>query len=718
MEQGKHPNVVPLLDAHLDGDAPWLMYEYVPGGDLTGLILAWQQLAAGRARGRTTAALQTLAAAVGHFHRLSPPLVHRDLKPANILLSSKCQGPSSRAAGRRAWNLELEPGTQGRRLRHRRGRGRRGAGPGGEPAAASDRRAGVATARARTRRCTPARSSSGANRPTRATTSTRWASSATRCSPGSSTPRSGRTTPRRSAGSRVPEPLIELLGDCAAHDPENRPKDAAELAERLAKLPTPTLAPSDNTFEMSGAKSAEPKFTFLPGGTAVPPKSKSEPSAPRPVEATPEPRPRLPEPEFRRLAPPTGVPRRWWAWSTLFVLIITALPAVVLIGGVVVLFGGLLDRKPGADTRMTAASPDVPASGRGWRPAVLTKTIPVAGKATGLQVSPDGKFLAATVEPPGGPKLVTLIRPYSGTVISSYPLAGGFGFSPDSDSLVVARHAAPERPEGVQVVNTSTGEDLSTFTPLTPLPAWLGYTPGGNAVLGIDQKVHRWLVASPSVNPVPITYGDGRNGQAVTVTTSSRVVFDRTGKFFAITSRGEKTAFGEVATSTVAREVGTADDRLCVFTKNGNLVTWDGKNLTEWETKTGKSVGVPHPTMLGEPVQLLLTDDDRWLVAVGTKNAAYWGRHLDWISRQVSGHNGRVIRAALNPKGSVMATLDDKWGIRIRKMTDPDEHGDEVAGHTGQIHDIQFAEKGDRLVGAGDTRIFVWTVPNPNPGQK
>ena len=31
----------------------------------------------------------------------------------------------------------------------------------------------------------------------------------------------------------VPEALIELLGDCAAHDPDNRPKDAAELAERL-----------------------------------------------------------------------------------------------------------------------------------------------------------------------------------------------------------------------------------------------------------------------------------------------------------------------------------------------------------------------------------------------------------------------------------------------------------------------------------------------------
>ena len=44
MEQGKHPNVVQLLDAQLAGDAPWLMCEYVSGGDLTGLVLAWQLL--------------------------------------------------------------------------------------------------------------------------------------------------------------------------------------------------------------------------------------------------------------------------------------------------------------------------------------------------------------------------------------------------------------------------------------------------------------------------------------------------------------------------------------------------------------------------------------------------------------------------------------------------------------------------------------------------
>jgi eukaryotic-like serine/threonine-protein kinase len=89
--QGNHPNVVPLLDAHLEGETPWLMYEYVGGGCLTDLIHRWQSLAAPEREALSLAALLQLAAAVGAFHRLTPPIVHRDLKPANVLVSP---GPS------------------------------------------------------------------------------------------------------------------------------------------------------------------------------------------------------------------------------------------------------------------------------------------------------------------------------------------------------------------------------------------------------------------------------------------------------------------------------------------------------------------------------------------------------------------------------------------------------------------------------------------------
>ena len=87
MAHGDHPHVVPLLDAVLDGDTPWLMYEYVPGGDLTDLIHRWQTLPPAEREAAVVVALHQLAATVGTFHRLAPPLVHRDLKPSNILQS-------------------------------------------------------------------------------------------------------------------------------------------------------------------------------------------------------------------------------------------------------------------------------------------------------------------------------------------------------------------------------------------------------------------------------------------------------------------------------------------------------------------------------------------------------------------------------------------------------------------------------------------------------
>jgi hypothetical protein len=85
LKHGDHPNIVKLMDVHLEGDAPWLMYEYVEGGDLTDLIHQWSALPPSERQQKALAALQELAAAIGHFHRLDPSIVHRDLKPANIL---------------------------------------------------------------------------------------------------------------------------------------------------------------------------------------------------------------------------------------------------------------------------------------------------------------------------------------------------------------------------------------------------------------------------------------------------------------------------------------------------------------------------------------------------------------------------------------------------------------------------------------------------------
>ena len=82
---GGHPNIVPLVECNLDGDIPWLMYEYVDGGTLADAVREWQSRPATKRLSKAAKALFAIASAIGHCHRLSTPIVHRDLKPANVL---------------------------------------------------------------------------------------------------------------------------------------------------------------------------------------------------------------------------------------------------------------------------------------------------------------------------------------------------------------------------------------------------------------------------------------------------------------------------------------------------------------------------------------------------------------------------------------------------------------------------------------------------------
>jgi formylglycine-generating enzyme required for sulfatase activity/serine/threonine protein kinase len=87
VSQGKHPGIVALLDTALESDPPCLKYEYVSGGDLTGLIHQWHDEHLRDIASRSLHLMHELAGIVAFAHRLSPPIVHRDLKPANILIA-------------------------------------------------------------------------------------------------------------------------------------------------------------------------------------------------------------------------------------------------------------------------------------------------------------------------------------------------------------------------------------------------------------------------------------------------------------------------------------------------------------------------------------------------------------------------------------------------------------------------------------------------------
>jgi serine/threonine protein kinase len=88
MSQGRVRGIVPLLDADIHADPPWLRYEYIEGGDLAGVLRAWMQSPRRNRVELATRIVMRLATIVGHFHRASPPVIHRDLKPANILVQN------------------------------------------------------------------------------------------------------------------------------------------------------------------------------------------------------------------------------------------------------------------------------------------------------------------------------------------------------------------------------------------------------------------------------------------------------------------------------------------------------------------------------------------------------------------------------------------------------------------------------------------------------
>ncbi len=81
---GRHDGIVKLLNFYED-DPFCLEYEYVEGGDLTGLIREMHQKSSPSLH-NVARWMLSLTKTVSFVHSLQPPLVHRDLKPANILV--------------------------------------------------------------------------------------------------------------------------------------------------------------------------------------------------------------------------------------------------------------------------------------------------------------------------------------------------------------------------------------------------------------------------------------------------------------------------------------------------------------------------------------------------------------------------------------------------------------------------------------------------------
>jgi|GEM_PF-3410482 len=226
MAGGKHQNIVPLVDVSLQGDTPWLMYEYIPGGDLAELIRRWQKSDREKRVQAALFALRQLCAAVGHFHRATPAIVHRDLKPANVLFDQAIKQLRVTDFGIGAVTAKA--------------------------ALSEEARGGITTAGRLTSYMR------GAHTPLYASPQQRDGHDPDprddihalgvigyQILTGELNQGAGPDFADDLADAGTPAEFASLLKRCVAHNAEKRPRDAAELAEALSRLgrPAPAVAP-------------------------------------------------------------------------------------------------------------------------------------------------------------------------------------------------------------------------------------------------------------------------------------------------------------------------------------------------------------------------------------------------------------------------------------------------------------------------------------------
>ncbi len=247
MRQGKHPGIVQLQHTYLRAEPPCLEYEYVADGDLTGLIHDRHQAPGGCSLLAMTKLIGQLAEIVGFAHRLSPPIVHRDLKTANILVSQLVDG-----------TLQLKVADFG---------------IGGIGASqilkdAQPRPTSYVTAMAKGT-CTPLYASPQQQRGEPAdprddvySIGVIWYQALTgNLSAGRP---GGAAWRRRLVDQGLPASVVDLLESCFEDDPDSRPRDAAELAERMKALLPTAAAGGEKVHPLDPPATIQPRPPTLP----------------------------------------------------------------------------------------------------------------------------------------------------------------------------------------------------------------------------------------------------------------------------------------------------------------------------------------------------------------------------------------------------------------------------------------------------------------------
>jgi prepilin-type processing-associated H-X9-DG protein len=91
-QQIRSEGIVPLLHAYLNNDPPCLEFPYIEGGTMVRLLDECRDSGGSLSPRQAQRIVQRIAEIVGPAHRATPKLIHRDLKPSNVLIERRADG--------------------------------------------------------------------------------------------------------------------------------------------------------------------------------------------------------------------------------------------------------------------------------------------------------------------------------------------------------------------------------------------------------------------------------------------------------------------------------------------------------------------------------------------------------------------------------------------------------------------------------------------------
>jgi eukaryotic-like serine/threonine-protein kinase len=462
--------------------------------------------------------------------------------------------------------------------------------------------------------------------------------------------------PPRSLRPELPTDLDALVLDLLAKDPEDRPKDATTVAERLGRIAAEPPRPQ------SGRAEESPADTLPPGRTPPPP----TPAVPSPNPAVPSPNPaEHPAPALSPLTPPPTVVEQ---------PSLTGKPAPGGIGRRTVLLGGL-----GA-----AALVGIPA-------AVLLSD---AG----------GDHTPSHSTPPTGPPVPT---PRTVKVTHQATLTGSgeiysVDFSPDGRTLATA-HGAHAR-----LWNVATRKNTKTFAGRRSSIGVVRFSPDGKtlATAGSDHKVRLWRVATGKVTATLTGHTD----------TIYTVVFSPDGRMLATGSSDRTARLWDLATGKTIAALADRSDAVdgsvgVAFSPDGKTLAscGDDNMLRLRDMATGQTTAIPTKE-IDRP--LVFSPDGKALAGAGQgSTVVLW----DLAAKKPvatfigSGHTDSVADVAFSPDGTLLASGSMDFTARLWDVAT----GKSIAtlsGHKSWVWSVDFSPDGTTLaIGSGE-QARLWKI--------